>query len=431
AKIGFLCVPMDARLPLMFLRTTQADRLRATRFVVRLAAWDRYSRHPDVYLVRTLGPMGALHVEQAVLLDDMGLAFPPFGDGALQEIPQSARRAAAEGGEGEWRVPEEEIARRRDLRDGAHFMCRSTLGRHAGADVASFVRPGRLVVTQLTSHLHSHPMTCPHQHPQVGVHIADVAFFVRPGSLLDAEARARGTSVYLANQRSNMLPEALSEGLCSLLGGRTRLAVSVIWTLDPSHRFALVGPPWFGRTVIRSNHQLSYAQAQAIADGVHPLPVEHQLPGGPREEARAKTCIATLTAFARELRRQRQRAGALELASAELRFEFDESRGTPKRVFCKQEIPMNAVVAELMVLANAAVARKLTRTFPSTAFLRRHAPPRPNGFRHLMHCCAVRGIALETSTNKTLAASLAAVKHLGDPVLDYGLKALSTRALSE
>ncbi|CAI5497754.1 unnamed protein product [Closterium sp. Naga37s-1] len=80
---------------------------------------------------------------------------------------------------------------------------------------------------------------------------------------------------------------------------------------------------------------------------------------------------------------------------------------------------MNAVVAELMVLANAAVARKLTRAFLATAFLRRHAPPRPNGFRHLMHCCAVRGIALETSTNKALAASLAAVKHLGDPVLDH------------
>ncbi|CAI7832261.1 unnamed protein product, partial [Closterium sp. NIES-54] len=205
------------------------------------------------------------------------------------------------------------------------------------------------------------PVSSAHPNPQVGVHIADVAFFVRPGSLLDAEARARGTSVYLANQGSNMLPEALSEGLCSLLGGRTRLALSVIWTLDPSHHFALMGPPWFGRTVIRSNHQLSYMQAQAIADGVHPLPAEHQLAGGQREVARAKTCIATLTAFARELRRQRQRAGALELASAELRFEFDESRGTPKRVFCKQEIPMNAVVAELMVLANAAVARKLTR----------------------------------------------------------------------
>ncbi|CAI7892933.1 unnamed protein product [Closterium sp. NIES-54] len=90
--------------------------------------------------------------------------------------------------------------------------------------------------------------------------------------------------------------------------------------------------------------QLSYVQAQAIADGVHPLPAEHQLAGGQREVARAKTCIATLTAFARELRRQRQRAGALELASAELRFEFDESRGTPKRVFCKQEIPVGGSV---------------------------------------------------------------------------------------
>ena len=105
---------------------------------------------------------------------------------------------------------------------------------------------------------------------EVGVHIADVSHFVRPGSLLDLEARTRGTTVYLADGgRCDMLPALLSENVCSLLGGRERLAVSCVWTLDADCRPVGAGA-WFGRTVIRSDHQLNYYQAQAILDGKPP-----------------------------------------------------------------------------------------------------------------------------------------------------------------
>lgn len=94
---------------------------------------------------------------------------------------------------------------------------------------------------------------------QVGVHIADVSHFVRHDSLLDLEARARGTTVYLVDRRFDMLPKLLAEDLCSLVGGQDRLAVSVVWHVDPSGP-SIVGRPWFGRTVIHNRHQLSYPQ---------------------------------------------------------------------------------------------------------------------------------------------------------------------------
>ena len=94
---------------------------------------------------------------------------------------------------------------------------------------------------------------------QVGVHIADVSYFVRHDSLLDLEARARGTTVYLVDRRFDMLPKLLAEDLCSLVGGQDRLAVSVVWHVDPSGP-SIVGRPWFGRTVIHNRHQLSYPQ---------------------------------------------------------------------------------------------------------------------------------------------------------------------------
>lgn len=95
----------------------------------------------------------------------------------------------------------------------------------------------------------------------MGVHIADVSHFVRHDSLLDLEARARSTTVYLVDRRFDMLPKLLAEDLCSLVGGQDRLAVSVVWHVDPSGP-SIVGRPWFGRTVIHNRQQLSYPQVR-------------------------------------------------------------------------------------------------------------------------------------------------------------------------
>ncbi|KAK3258973.1 hypothetical protein CYMTET_32006 [Cymbomonas tetramitiformis] len=144
-----------------------------------------------------------------------------------------------------WRIPEEEIARRRDLRGPEHRT-------------ASIDPPGCVDVDDALS-VHA----LPGGGWEVGVHIADVSHFVRAGGALDMEARARGTTVYLVDRRLDMLPGVLSENLCSLLAGVDRLAVSVLWTLTPDLEVTDV---WFGRTVIHSAHKLTYQQAQAMFD---------------------------------------------------------------------------------------------------------------------------------------------------------------------
>ncbi|GBG61065.1 hypothetical protein CBR_g18657 [Chara braunii] len=139
---------------------------------------------------------------------------------------------------------------------------------------------------------------------------------------------------------------------------------------------------WIGRTIIRSSHQMTYAQAQAILDGKELLP-DQQLQGGKEEVARVRQDLLILSAVGERFKCRREAEGALELSSAELRFELDDNN-TPVRVFTKQELHMNWIVAEMMISANSCVAEKIYRTFPSCALLRRHAPPSSDAFSRLL-----------------------------------------------
>ena len=177
---------------------------------------------------------------------------------------------------------------------------------------------------------------------EVGVHIADVSHFVVPGGALDGEGAARCTSYYLADRRLDMLPAVLSGNLCSLLSHVDRLAVSVIWLLDPEHAYEIKSV-WFGRTIIRSRYKLHYQQAQDIHDlsetdlrsgdddddhlsRVLAAMQSNGVPG--MDEVLAEdvpvlwTSIHYLADLTRHLRKRREEAGALTLASAEMRFEL-------------------------------------------------------------------------------------------------------------
>ncbi|OLY82363.1 DIS3-like exonuclease 1 [Smittium mucronatum] len=99
---------------------------------------------------------------------------------------------------------------------------------------------------------------------ELGVHIADASYFILPESASDLEARKRGNTIYLADRRFNMVPEILSENICSLRSGSPRYAVSVIWKLDESYNVLSV---WFGRTLIKSVSEMSYESAQYILNG--------------------------------------------------------------------------------------------------------------------------------------------------------------------
>ena len=394
-----LAIPSDRRAPKLRLRTRRAREYVGQRLLVRVDGWRATSRHPDARVLRVLGHAGDADAETAALLARFDIPDAPFTPAALANLPPE--------GVG-WTVSADEVARRRDMR---------------GARTMSIDPPGCVDVDDAVS-VSALPDGAGWE---VGVHIADVSSFVREGTALDLEARERGTTVYLVDRRLDMLPALLSENLASLLAGRDRLATSCVWRVAPD--MTSLAPPWFGKTVIRSNHQLHYYQAQAIADGAPPPSREDVLP--PKETARVAEDLAVVSAFAAARHDARTRAGAVELASAELRFETT-SDGAPSEVLTKGEVPMMRVVAELMIAANAAVAARVRDAFPSSALLRRHAPPRTDGFELLAGLCDAEGVRLDASSGETLSRSLDEASRLArDPAAAELFRGTATRAMSE
>ena len=394
-----LAIPSDRRAPKLRLRTRRARELLGQRLLVRVDGWRATSRHPDARVLRVLGPAGDADAETAALLARFEIPDAPFTPAALANLPPEGEK---------WTVSAEEASRRRDMR---------------GTRTMSIDPPGCVDVDDAVS-VAALPDGAGWE---IGVHIADVSSFVREGTALDLEARERGTTVYLVDRRLDMLPALLSENLASLLAGRDRLATSCVWRV--ARDMTPLAPPWFGKTVIRSDHQLHYYQAQAIADGAPPPAPEDTLP--PDETARVAADVAVVSAFAAARRDARIRAGAVELASAELRFETTAD-GSPSEVLTKGEVPMMRVVAELMIAANAAVAERVRAAFPSSALLRRHAPPRADGFEHLAGLCDAEGVRLDASTGETLSRSLDdASRASGDPAASELFRGMATRAMSE
>jgi DIS3-like exonuclease 1 len=204
---------------------------------------------------------------KVLILLENDINISPFSSASLQELPEDTE-------EHPWVIPEEEYSRHWDLR----FLHRA----------CSIDPPGSREVDDVLSNCE-----LPDNFLKVGVHIADVSYFVKQDSLLDLEAHSRGTT---AGSTYHMLPPILSENLCSLREGKDRLAVSVIWTVDPDNDFEVLDV-WSGRTIIRSRHQMSYAQARAILDG-QPLCERWEIDGGPGHLAQLQSDLHNLAMFA-------------------------------------------------------------------------------------------------------------------------------------
>ena len=182
---------------------------------------------------------------------------------------------------------------------------------------------------------------------QVGVHIADVTHYVEPGSDLDKRAYDLGTSTYLVDRVLPMLPEELSNDLCSLNPHEDKLCMSVIFTLS---RDAQVLKYKVCRTVINSDYRFHYGEVQSILDG-------QSSSGSPELD----TALVTLNGFARTLRQQRMTAGALDLEQDELCFQLDEE-GNPVDIWFHKATEANHLIEEFMLLANRTIATHIGKT---------------------------------------------------------------------
>ena len=241
-------------------------------------------------------------------------------------------------------IPEQEILRRRDMRDIFTFTIDP-------ADAKDFDDALSFAVVEEDD---NHQSSIINQQYQIGVHIADVSHYVKPGTKIDDEAYRRGTSTYLVDRVIPMLPEELCNDLCSLRPGEDKLCMSVIFTMDADarvHKYKIC------RTVIRSDARLNYDEVQDViktgADTGQVLvnTCVHPLGGVPLEQV-----ILTLHALASKLRAERLANGALAIEQDEVRFRLDEHYH-PTDIYFEHPNEAHHLIEEFMLLANKTVAK--------------------------------------------------------------------------
>ncbi len=234
---------------------------------------------------------------------------------------------------------------------------------------------------------------------RVGVHIADVSYYVKENSALDKEARERATSVYLPGRVLPMLPEALSNGLCSLVEGKPRLTQSVLVDITPIGEVKKI---LFKETVIESNARLTYEQVQAFSEGA-------ELPKGKKKLAKDLTTLIDLT---QELRKQRLGAGALDFDFSEAKVDVDDE-GTMHLTPIRSNVARQ-LIEELMLLANRLVAAELDKK-DIPALFRVHEDPSEEKMQALQRALTKLGYVLEGENPKTLELQAVLKQVAGKP----------------
>lgn len=207
---------------------------------------------------------------------------------------------------------------------------------------------------------------------EIGVHIADVTFYVEEGSDIDEWAKRRATTFYLVNQVIPMIPKSLSENICSLNPGHDKLTVSVIWKITSDGE--IVSGPNIARSVISSCIKLSYDQAQSMIDDVwegQKLPIIF----GKWTHAQVANNLRKLSQIALKIRKRRRLNGSLTIEKTSLSFDLREADQFPTKMHMEISSDSKKLIEEMMLMANMAVATKITIDHPTLALLRNHPAP--------------------------------------------------------
>jgi len=225
---------------------------------------------------------------------------------------------------------------------------------------------------------------------EVGVHIADVSHYVQPGGAIDEEAYNRGTSIYLVDRVIPMLPEALSNFVCSLRPDEEKLCFAAIFEMDDD---AKILNEWFGKTVIRSNRRFAYEDVQKIIE---------EKTGELSDE------IAVLYKLSSKLREERFKKGSINFKTEEVKFYLDE-KGKPTGVYVKVQKEANWLIEDFMLLANRKVAERIGRKRgtiePKTFVYRIHDQPSPEKLSQFMQFIGKFGYKLRVTSSLGLAKS--------------------------
>ena len=345
-------MPFDLFIPLAKLNGAKQGQ----KAVARLVEWDQRSRNPVGEIIEVLGDPGENDTEMHAILAEFGLPirFEPEVEAAAEKIPVE--------------ISPEEIAARRDFRDVPTF----TIDPEDAKDFDDALSMRRL----------------PDGNIEVGVHIADVTHYVRTGTVIEKVAQERATSVYLVDRTIPMLPERLSNHICSLNPDEDKLTYSAVFELDSK---ANVVREWFGRTIIRSDRRFSYAGAQMVID---------------TGDGDMKEQLLTLNNLAQTLRSRRFASGSFAFERLEVKFNLSE-KGVPLGILFREFGTANQLIEEFMLLANRRVAEYVGKKMSGKTFVYRiHDKPDPEKLSSFSYFIKRFGYQIDTTNVKGLPSAM-------------------------
>lgn len=329
------------------------------RVLVSLTDWPEGAKNPIGTVKHVLGDQGENNTEMNAILAQYGfpLSFPPQVEKEANAIPEE--------------IPASEIAQRRDFRTILTF----TIDPADAKDFDDAISYQKL----------------PNGNHEVGIHIADVSHYVIQGTDLDKEAYSRATSVYLVDRVIPMLPERLSNGVCSLRPKEDKLCFAAVFELDEQ---ANIQSEWYGRTVIHSDRRFSYEEAQEVIE---------------RKAGDYATEILKLNELAYILRDRKFKNGAISFESTEVKFKLDES-GKPIGVYVKERKDAHKLIEDYMLLANRKVAEFVAKKQKGekklTFVYRVHDSPNMETLNTFATFASRFGYKINTKSDKEIAKSL-------------------------
>ena len=329
------------------------------KVVVKMTEWKPGDKNPEGEILQVLGNPGDHETEIHSILAEYGLPY---------EFPEEVERDADKI---DRRITDEEAAKRWDMRDVLTF----TIDPKDAKDFDDALSMRKLE----------------NGNWEVGVHIADVSHYVVPGTILDDEAYERATSVYLVDRVVPMLPEVLSNDVCSLRPNEDKYTFSAVFELNDN---AEIQKQWFGRTVIHSDRRFTYEEAQERIETKE---------GDLQEE------INVLDRLAKIMRASRIKNGAITFDRSEVRFNLDENN-QPIGVYFKISKDSNHLIEEFMLLANKKVSEfvSLKKGSPNgnTFIYRVHDDPDPAKLEALRDFVSTFGYKMDLANTKKVAESL-------------------------
>ncbi len=329
------------------------------KVIVKVTQWPTRRSQAEGEIIEVLGKAGNNDVEMHAILAEFGLPyhFPEIVEAEAQKIPD--------------KILKKEIAKRRDMRKTLTFTIDPVDAKDFDDALSiQYLEEGNV---------------------EIGVHIADVSHYVLPGTELEKEAYRRATSVYLVDRTVPMLPEKLSNNLCSLRPNEDKLSFSAVFELSPNGKIL---KEWFGRTVIHSDRRFSYEEAQKVLDsGEGDFPAE----------------LKTMNTLAKILRKERFKNGSINFDTPEVRFKLDEN-GKPLGVYQKERHDSNKLIEEFMLLANKRVAEHVyslsNGEVKNTMVYRVHEAPDPDRLKTFATFVAKMGYKMEVDEEDKIAKSM-------------------------